>query len=246
MVSGGRARRRRPRPASPPASPRFGTRGGRELPVPCVADPAHARLRPPRRGGEQLALDPGAGRLAPRNAASSPGRARPRRRESAQRSRGPRASRASARAPRWSGEPRWMYTRSSAPVATSQTSHAGFASRSRPASSATTPTPRGVVVGSGASGVESACAITIRRQRAGVSKTPITLRERPFPGPGSAGPPPAGRPSEKDRFTRAWARPSRGSRRVVARRRRAASRWSGRPRPPLRARQARPRLSAKQ
>ena len=79
---------------------------------------------------------------------------------------------------------------------------------SRPASSATTPTPEALSLAPGAFGVESVCAMTIRRQVASVSRTPITLRERPSPGT-SKDWIPTRRPARSNaRATSRWARAS--------------------------------------
>ena len=59
--------------------------------------------------------------------------------------------------------------RSSAPVATSQTSQAGSIRSRRPASSVTTPTPEALSFAPGAPGVVSLWAMTMRRQEASVS-----------------------------------------------------------------------------
>ncbi len=72
--------------------------------------------------------------------------------------------------------------RSSAPVATSQTSHHGLTRRRRPASDATTPSPDALSLAPGPAGTESVWAMTMRRQLRGVSKTPITLRDGGCPG----------------------------------------------------------------
>jgi hypothetical protein len=72
--------------------------------------------------------------------------------------------------------------RSSAPVATSQTSQRGATAASRGASSTSAPRPEALSSAPGVPGIESACAIRITRQSAGVSRIPITLRERPLPG----------------------------------------------------------------
>ena len=56
-------------------------------------------------------------------------------------------------------------------------------SAARPGASATSvPTPDALSSAPGAGGTVSACAMRIQRQSAGVSSTPITLRERPLPG----------------------------------------------------------------
>ena len=87
----------------------------------------------------------------------------------------------SADAPRWSGVP--VYGRSSAPVATSHTSHAGVGSVARLRASATSvPTPDALSSAPGAGGTLSVCAIAITRQSAGESLIPITSRDMPFPG----------------------------------------------------------------
>ena len=71
---------------------------------------------------------------------------------------------------------------------------AGAISSSRPASDATTPTPEALSLAPGAPAAESVWAMTMRRQLRGVSKTPITLRERPRPGTRNPARPRAGRP----------------------------------------------------
>ena len=76
-----------------------------------------------------------------------------------------------------------MYGRSSAPVATSHTSHAGVGSVARLRASATSvPTPDALSSAPGAGGTLSVCAIAITRQSAGESLIPITSRDMPFPG----------------------------------------------------------------
>ncbi len=75
-----------------------------------------------------------------------------------------------------------MYTRSSAPVATSQTSQRGSIERSRGAMAASTPRPEALSLAPGAGGALSVWAIAMRRHVAGVSSAPITLRDRPRPG----------------------------------------------------------------
>ena len=111
-----------------------------------------------------------------------------------------------ARAPRWSAWP--VYGRSSAPVAISQTSHAGRIVARRGASATSVPTPDALSSAPGAGGTESVCAVSTTRQSAGVSKMPTTLRERPWPGTRKRSCP-MRRPAALNRFsTRACARRS--------------------------------------
>ena len=72
--------------------------------------------------------------------------------------------------------------RSSAPVATSQTSQRGASAATRGASATSVPTPDALSSAPGDGGTVSACAIRIVRQLPGRESTPITLRERPLPG----------------------------------------------------------------
>ena len=178
----GRVRRRRPRRASPRAGRVTRTRGGPSCRS-CRRAPRCRHACAPR-GGQQGALDGrGVGRRAGER--SQNGRSRPTSSsDSAQSSRRRRRGRArAARAPaRRGGRAGPCRSRSSAPVATSQTSQPGSMRSSRPASSVTTATPEALSFAPGALGVASACAITTRRQRAPVSNTPITLRECPRPG----------------------------------------------------------------
>src|SRR5829696_2532086 len=69
--------------------------------------------------------------------------------------------------------------RSSAPVATSQTSHGGSMASRRPASTLSTPSPEALSSAPGLGGTVSACDITTRRQSPDPARLPITLRERP-------------------------------------------------------------------
>jgi hypothetical protein len=76
-----------------------------------------------------------------------------------------------------------VYGRSSAPVATSHTSHAGFGLVARARASDTrTPTPDALSCAPGDGGTLSVCAIAITRQLAGESWIPITSRDMPLPG----------------------------------------------------------------
>ena len=76
-----------------------------------------------------------------------------------------------------------MYGRSSAPVATSQRSHAGSGPVASARASATSvPTPDALSSAPGAGGTVSVCAIAITRQSLGASRIPITSRDAPFPG----------------------------------------------------------------
>ena len=76
-----------------------------------------------------------------------------------------------------------MYGRSSAPVATSQTSHAGAGSvASERASATSVPTPDALSSAPGAGGTLSVWAIAITRRSPGASLIPITSRDVPLPG----------------------------------------------------------------
>ena len=125
------------------------------------------------------------GRGMARGERSQNGRSRPTSSERAHRNRRAarsRTRRASASAPRWSAEP--VYTRSSAPVATSHTSQSVGNRPSRPASAASTPKPEAL-----------SFALRSGRRAVGVGHDDVQARTRAVePADHVARAPPAGNP----------------------------------------------------
>ena len=192
-----------------------------------VAHPAHGHPGSAA-GCEQRALDRGAGgadgRAQPEGAVAPHlvERQRPVQPPRGPRAHAPRAARArpGGRASRCRCAPRrpWPRARRRRP---------GSVASRRPASAASTPSPEALSLAPGAPGVVSLWAITMRRQRRGVSSTPITFRELPRPGTSNIlfgdaqpGAPGSGRPRSAAPGPRRCSPPGAGPRW------RSAPRWS--------------------
>ena len=180
---------RRGRRASAAGRPASANSRWSELPLAGVARPSGPAARAPARR-EQRALDAGA-RLG---RASAAGTVRPRpdlveRQHEAEVASRARVTRGDARArSRRGGRAGRCTTRSSASVAMSQTSHAGpDAASARRERDERPDARRRCRRRPGAGGTESVCAMSDRRrQSAGVSRMPTTLRERPVAGDAEA------------------------------------------------------------